>query len=387
MSDVITIPAPPSTVQTAANILSFMYGQSGVISDYNVGAQIRTISEAIGSVDEMQGVASQAQALQAIVYSAYTAFGIYPITAAPAVGFVTFNTGTGITPPLAAQSVAISAGTIVQTVGGVQFQTTQSVVLLQGSTSITAPIVAVLAGIAGNVLSGTITQIVTGLPYALFCSNSANTSGGANAEPASATFARFTAAVAAIGLSTPVSVANSCIAVTVSGTGETVKYSTCFEPWIQQIQNNQSPTPGFTVFVDNGSGAASPALLAATSANLSGVLGTTDLGFRPAGVPYTVQAVTPLYSSVVVSGVVTNPNLTSTLTQNVISAIQNQYNVLSFGQTLQLSSLTAAVANAMSNADTSLAVVLYNASGISVSGVTAAYNQRNINQSYTVNIT
>ena len=222
MSNAITIPAPPTATTTAASILSWMTGQSGVLTDYNVGSQIRTLAESIGAVEEQDGVAAQAQAFQALVYSAYSLFGIYPKTAAYSTGSVAFLTGTGVTPPPAAQAVSIPKATIVQTTGVITFQTTQAVTLAQGSTSITAPIIALNSGASSNVAINTITTITTGLAYTLFCTNYAATSGGTAAETPSATFARFTSAVASIGLGTPVALANACIGVTVSGTGETV---------------------------------------------------------------------------------------------------------------------------------------------------------------------
>lgn len=385
MSNTITVAAPPTTVQVATQIMSWQTGQSGVVTDYNTGSQIRTLSEAIGSVEELEGVAAQALAFQALVYSAYTAYGITPLQAAPASGTVTFLTGTGSNPPPAAQSVSIPAGTLVQTIGGTQFQTTQSVVLLQNSTSISAPITATVAGANGNVSSNMITQIVTGLPYALYCNNSAATTGGQAAEAASATLARFTAAVAATGLSTPVAIANACIGVTVSGTGEAVEFSTCFEPWVSQQQNGQTVVPGYTVCIDNGSGNASSTLLSNAQTKLDGIAGTSTLGYRPAGVPYTVEAVTPLYSSVVVSGVANTSGLVSTLTASAIAAIQAQYAALGFAAVLDQSNILADVANSVSPNISSLAVYLINASGTIVSGIAAAYNQRNILQSYTVN--
>ena len=388
MSSTITIPSPPNTTTVAANILSYMAAQSGVVTDYNIGSQIRTNSEAIGSVEELQGISAQAQAFQAMVYSAYSAFGIYPLTAQPATGTITFLTGTGSNPPPASQAVLIPAGTIVATIGGTQFNTTQAVTLLQNSTSISAPIVAVAGGTSGNTSANTITQIVTGLPYALFCTNYAATTGGQNAESASQTLARFTAAVAAIGLGTPVAIANSAIGVTVSGTGETVKYSSVYEPWITQVQNNQTVVPGFDLFIDNGSGSASNTLLSLVTAKLNGVVGSLDaLGNRPAGVPYVVSGVTPLYSSVVVSGTIIDGSSSTVLTNSAVSAINTYYASVGFASTISQSQLTAAVANSVSPSISSLSVVLINASGVSVSGITASYNERNILQSSTVNFT
>lgn len=386
MSSTITVAAPPNTVTVAANILGSMSAQSGVVTDLNAGAQLRTLAESIGSVSELQGYTAQAQAFQALVYSAYSAYGISPLIAQSAQGTITFLTGLGGSPPPAAQSISIPAGTVVQTVGGMQFITTNSVVLAQGSTSITANISAIVAGTAGNVSSGTITQIITGLSYALYCTNASATAGGLNAEQPAQTLARFTAAVAATGLSTPVSIANACIGVAVSGTTETVAYSTIYEPWVIQQQNSQPIVPGFQVYIDNGSGAASANLISAVETKLNGILGTSTLGYRPAGVPYTVSGVSPVYSSVVVSGTHIGGSSITSLTNATVSAIQSYYATLAFTDTAELNSLIAAVSNATAPSLSALQVYLLNGSSVSVSGIAAAYNQRVILQSYTVNI-
>ncbi|MDE3023553.1 MAG: baseplate J/gp47 family protein [Pseudomonadota bacterium] len=378
----ITIPAPPTATSTAAGIMSWMTGQSGVVTDYNTGSQIRTLAESIGAVEEQDGVAGQAQAFQALVYSAYSAFGIYPKTASYATGNITFLTGTGANPPVATQNVSIPKNTIVQTTGGISFQTTAAATIPQGGTSVTVGIIALTSGITGNVNANTITNIVTGLSYTLFCNNYSATSNGAAAESPSATFARFTSAIAAIGLGTPVSIANACIGVSVSGTGEEVQYANCFEPWAYY----GTQTPGYTVYIDNGSGAASYDLISQVKSNLNGVQGTSTLGYRPAGVPYSVSGVTPVYSSVIVSGTSTNSNLNPALTQNAVNAIQSTYASLSFSQTLLLSEIIAEIADSTAPYLTNLAVYLQNVSGVSVSGITTLFNERNILQTYTVNI-
>ena len=103
--------------------------------------------------------------------------------------------------------------------------------------------------------------------------------------------------------------------------------------------------------------------------------------------PYAVSGVVPVYSSVVVSGVSTNANVAPTLTQNAITAIDSTYSVLSFGNTLLLSSLIANIADATAPYMTNLAVYLLDHTGASVSGITTIYNERNILQTATVNIT
>jgi hypothetical protein len=339
-----------------------MAALTGVPTDYNQGSQIRSLAEALGSVNERQGVSSQATAYQTQIYSALFLFGITPNLANAASGIGQFVTGTGISPPPASQSVPIPLGTIVQTNGGIQFATTAPVVLVSGTTSINAPVQAVLPGVAGNVTSGAISNIVTGLIYPLFVTNPAPMSGGANAETSSAALARFTASVAAIGLSSPVAIANAVIGVSVSG--ESVIYSTVYEPWVAAGSGAGSGIAGYNVFIDNGTGTASSGLINAATAKLLG--GTTTsgasnaggaIGYHDAGVPFNVFAVTPTIAVVSVSGVYA-PNTNQAAVDAALQAAVSGYFTLSFGASAQQGFLSTAIANGVFGQLSSLDVAL-----------------------------
>ena len=226
----ITVAAPPTTPSVAAQILATMAALSGVLTDYNSGSQIRTMSEAQGSVNEEQGIWAQAQAFQALVYGALSLFGIEPGTATPATGTVSFQTAQSGTLPPASQTVPIPAGTIVQTNGGIQYATVVAASLVSGATQINVAIEAVNVGAAGNTPVGSVVNIVSGLTYPLFVTNAAAITGGADAPPLSAALGEFAALVGSIGLSTPTAIADSAIGLTFGA--ETCQYSTVWEPWI-----------------------------------------------------------------------------------------------------------------------------------------------------------
>lgn len=360
ISQSITVAAPPTVADVAADMSATMAAQSGVQTDFNPGSQYRTNAEALGSVIDMQGIIAQAMAFQALVYSAFAAFKVFPAGAVPAIGQVTFSTSATGTPPPAVASVNISAGTLVSTVGGVQFVTTANATLAIGTTAVTVPIEAAVAGVNGNVAGGSITQIVTGLPYPLFVSNSLPTAGGIDAETAAQTLARFTAVVASLGLSTPVALANAAIGVTASGTAETVRYATVYEPWIAM---GLTGSAGFQLFIDNGAGSASSALIAAVKTLIDGnqLLGLD--GYRPAGVPYSVDEVIPLTSSVVVSGMAIAASQATSLEQSAAAAISGYYASLQFGNPAELTQIVATVANSVAYALSSLQVWLLDSSG------------------------
>lgn len=366
----LTVPSPPTTAEVAADIGAWIGGQTGVITDFNVGSQVRTESEATGSVVEMQSVIAQAQAFEAMVKGAWAAFNVIPQLALQSVGTVTFTTGLGANPPSAPSPIVIGAGTVVQTVGGIQFETTATVTIPTGSTSIAASVEAVVAGAGGNVAGGAITQIASGLSYPLQVTNSLPTTGGEDAETPAETMARFTAIVAAVGLATPVAVANGAMGASVSGTSETVKFATCYEPWIDQAaQGVVNPTPGFDLYVDNGSGSASSNLLAAVSTVLSGNQATGKLGFRPAGVPYNVFAVSPVPCTVVVVGNAVDIGLDAQLDTLASTAVNGYFSTLPFGQAAESSQLIAAVANQVAGSVNTLDVQLLNVSGVVVNSI------------------
>jgi len=389
----ITVASPPTTLDVTQESLATMAALSGVLTDYNIGSQIRTIMESIGSVIEQQGISALALALQTIAYSAMSLFGITPSAALPASGTVTFYTAI-LNPPPATQNVSIPTGTIVSTVGGIQFSTLSDVVLLSGSTSTTAPIAAVLGGSNGNVPPGSIQQILTGLAYPLTATNLAQTLGGQDQETPAEAQTRLAAAISSLVGGSPVSVANSVIGVVASGTTETVLYSTCYEPWLANQTWFLSGSPsvsglaGFNVYIDNGGGGASSALVSAAVAQLNGSFGPPTVpAYRPSGVPYNVYPAVPVFANVLVSGSLTPPALLPQISGAITSAVSG-YFTLPFGTSAYQASVAAAAANAALGSLTSVAVNLYYASAptTAVSAVSALPYQRVVLQTLNVNV-
>lgn len=359
----ITVAAPPTTEDVAADFLSWIGAQNLVLTDVNQGSQVRTMGEAIGSVVDTESVTVQALAFQALIYAAFAAFNVFPRGALGALTPLTFVTGLGGSPPPVPVAVAVPAGTIVQTVGGTQFQTIAPGIIPVSGTTVTVAGQAVVAGAAGNVPAGTLTQILSSLPYTLQVFNASLAVGGTDAETAAQTLARFTATVAAIGLGTPVAVANACIGVTVSGTSETVLYATCYEPWIaQMLAGTLNPAAGFQVYVDDGTGLPTNGLLVAVGAKLDGNFATGDEGNRPAGVPYQIKAVNPVIANVSVSGTVIQPGTAPAVTAAVLTAL-NQYFTLPFNASAQIDQIIAAVASAVQGATSSLNISMIDSNG------------------------
>jgi uncharacterized phage protein gp47/JayE len=360
----ITIAPLPTTEEVALTLLQWLFATIGVPTDYNIGSIVRTYSEAIGSVAEIEGVSAQAEAIQAMVFAAYSVFGISPLPSTNAQGAVTFSTlSSAPLPP--GQSVLIPQNTAVQTQSGVQFVTTSQAILVSGTTSVTTLIQALIGGSLSNVSPNAINQIVTGLSYPLAVTNNVQTSGGSNAETGSETLARFLAYVYSLGLCSPIAIASACIGVAYQS--EEVLYATCYEPWIAQvIAGNTSPTAGFQVYIDNGTGNASVNLVTAVTnylntgvgVNVSGAKIGNGVGYRPAGVPYSVNVVVPVTCSVVVTAFSINPALAPSLTTSITSAINAYFTGINFGDVVELSSIIAAIADVSFGQLTSLQIAL-----------------------------
>lgn len=371
-ASIITVSSPPTTAESTATGLAFMAAASGVVTDYNQGSQVRTLFESMSEVIEEQGIIGQALAYQAIIYGAYQAFGITPLAATSATGIVSFSTGIGLTPPVAPQNIVISAGTIVQTVGGVRYQTIADCTIPTGGTTVTVGIIAVLAGSAGNTSIGSVSVITSTQAYYLVVTNTGAISNGSDAETPAQTFARFTAKVMSLGEASPISIANACIGVQYMA--ETVKYANCYEPW---VTSEADPLPiGYQVYIDNGSGTASPQLIQAVLTVLMGNLSEALSGYHPAGVPFTVNAGTPVDCSVVITATLTDTSLSASLGAAINTSLTNYFNGLGFAQTAEEVQVIAAVANVLSGYISSLNVQLLDHTGAAQQTITSTFSQR-----------
>lgn len=344
-----------------------MAALSGQATDYNQGSQIRTLAEANGSIIEQQGIGTQALAFQALVYGALSLFNIAQQTAQPATGLALFATAFPLSgAPVVPQAVAIPSGTLVATAGGIQFSTIVGATLASGTSSVSVGIIATAPGASGNVAASGITGTpLTSVGWPLVVTNPTPTAGGVNTGSQSISLAQFAAAVARLGLASPVAVANATIGVVATGTGETVAFAANYEPWIAAGSGAGSGTAGFTLFIDNGTGSASAALIAAVQAWISGSVSQNQSGYRPNGVPYVVSGVTPVYATVTVSGTLIPGTLASgAVAGTVASGVTAYFNGLGFSPvTAQQPQVAGAAADAGLGAWETLTVSLYYSGG------------------------
>ena len=232
---------------------------------------------------------------------------------------------------------------------------------------------ATIPGSGSNVPASSITQIVNGLSYPLFCLNGAPTSGGAAQESPTRTASRFAAAVAKTGLASPLAIADAAIGVSYTPTNETALYSAVWESGIV------SGIAGFELLIDNGTGTASSGLIAAVSASIQ-----ATPQYRPAGVPWLVSGVIPVSASVGVSATLlpqyegSNSQISSAIT----SGIQEYFSEIQFAQSVYQGAIAAAAGDSAPGLLSSLTVTL----NTSASYLSAAPNQRIILNTISVSV-
>jgi hypothetical protein len=127
--------------------------------------------------------------------------------------------------------------------------------------------------------------------------------------------------------------------------------------------------------------------LSAVTSVLNGSFALNESGYRPAGVPYTVNAVVPVYASVSVSGTVLIANQATLLQSSISNSITAFFGGNPFGASVTVSDLIAVVSNVSGNLLSSFGVTLYDSSGTSVNSVTPLAYGRVILTQVNVSIT
>jgi len=195
-------------------------------TDLNVGSLEVANLEALAMLMEDYDVRAQQAVNYAISECAYNTFGFAPAPAVQASGTVTFS---AFNAPLS--NVPIPIYFTVQTVDGLQFQTTAAVTLLAGTTSISAPVQAMVAGVGGNVPGSAIQTIVFPLAGVDAVVNAQGTWGGKDMESDASRAARFQTWVTNLEKGTVASLEYAALVVAPNcGTGFSVLSAYAVEP-------------------------------------------------------------------------------------------------------------------------------------------------------------
>jgi uncharacterized phage protein gp47/JayE len=370
----LTTPATPTATSIIVELLQLMAAQSGTISDFNPGSNIRTLASIMGLVMEQQNITNRVTTAQNVLSGLFSFYNLTPPSPAYATGSVTFTL-----PQALSTDLTILSGTQVGTTGGLAFSTIASLTLEAGSLSGSVGIQAQQTGTLYNVAANSITQMLSTIPVTVSVTNPNPTTGGTNAPSLSTLVNILSNTILSNATSTPSAIAAASYGVS-TASGETTLYTTVYEPWVTQLTAGTTITasPGFTVYVDNGSGTASETLLEAV---LNKLTGTPQ--YVPAGVPFSVLSVTPVNIDCTVDATTTTAYSGSIpyISTLITNAVNNYFSSLNFGDTVDGNALEVDIVNAVSQLIQSASVTLTPTSPVTV----PAY-QRAILSELTLNI-
>lgn len=193
----------------------------------------------------------------------------------------------------------IPADTILATVDGRTAVTVEDAVCLAGSSSVTVTVRSEIAGKAGEVSAGELTQILTPLPGPYSFTNATALDGGREEETDESVRARFEQYVTSVGTATPDAILAATRGTTVvsGGVTYTVRDAALVQPW--RVPGLNLPPGMFYVVVEAGGGSAPGDLVAAVQAAIAP---KTAAGNQGIAVSCAAMAVSPTVSYTYLGG-------------------------------------------------------------------------------------
>lgn len=325
-----------------ASMVNYMRGATGKISDFNVGSVARTLVEAPAiEIDQLyqQMLFGLRDAIPAATYLSFD-FTAQPAKAA--YGFLRFS----LAAPAAA-AVTIPAGTQAQNAGGtLNYATNADAAIAVGQSSVDVLATATTTGSAGNVDANTITVMVTGLS-GVSVTNPAAITTGTDPETDDARKIRFIAYVTNLARGTGSAIVYGAQSAQITNSAgqvtEYVKFCTLVEPY---VTDHTQPVGLVNVFIHNGSGNTSAALVALAQKIIDGyddAAGTPVPGYKAAGVICTVAAATE--TAVTITGTLgyAGGAVTATVAAAAMAAVTSYITGLGIGQPVLFAELIALV--------------------------------------------
>ncbi|KJK22133.1 baseplate protein [Burkholderiaceae bacterium 16] len=324
-------------VTLVRNQVTAIQGYAKVLVDLTVGSVLRAVVEANAAVVIwLQGLILQVLAITRAATSSgadldswVADFGVTRLPATYATGQVTFARFT------ATQQAVVPVGATVQTGDGTQQYavtadttnpaynaTLGGYVLAAGTSSVSVPVLAVVAGAAGNAVIGAVSTITGAISGVDTVSNASAFTNGADPETDAALRTRFIAYVASLSKATKGAVGYAITSLKQGVTYALVENQT----YAGAVQMGY-----FYVVVDDGTGAPGSTFLA-TVANAIDAVRPLCSSFGVFG-PVVVNAAVAM-TCAVASGY--DPVATKAL---VVTALKNYINALGLGQTLTYSRL------------------------------------------------
>lgn len=293
------------------------------ISDFNIGAIIRTLLEAVAQeIDELYQQMIHGL-IEAIGVSVYSSFDFPALGATSSTGAIRVV----VTAPAAA--ILLGAGSVLTTLDATQsFTSTADVTIASGGTYADVPVAANAPGTAGNLAAGVgFTMAPTPAGF-LSASNLAAFQWGTDAETSVQHKARFGQFVQTLARATCPSLVYALLRLTyitdsAGNVTEAVRSAVVDEPY---LTDNTQPVGLVNCYIHNGVGSTSAALVARGQAVVDGyydAAGKPVPGYKAAGSHVVVAAATEL--PVGVTAAITtasgyDPTLTATAVQQAIYA-------------------------------------------------------------------
>lgn len=310
--------------QLVASMLNWIASVQNKVTDFNVGSVVRTLVESIGMEFEEFYYRMVDAMEREIPNSAYEAFGFPLLAATKATGMVTF----GRSSP-ADQDYLIPSGTLVSTTDGIFYQTIAAVTLTTGLTTVQVGVIASQAGANGNVTANAIVVMNGALLGIETVTNALTLTGGTDQETEDARANRFRTFIDALPRTTIGGLVGGALTATVVDAGGTITERVRDAKTVEPYLTGDGPRGVVTLYIDNGSGAASSALIAATQTVIDGTPHGVEpvvAGYRAAGITVNVVGVTAVPIAITTT-ITLSPGQTSSVVQaavkNAISAYIN----------------------------------------------------------------
>ncbi|MEC0169924.1 baseplate J/gp47 family protein [Paenibacillus graminis] len=269
------------------DMVDWSRGVSSKITDYRVGSRARTLLEAVAKeLEEFYDKVYRA-ARTLIAENIYTVMGFPKLPALFSTGSVIMSRSTP-----ADADYLIAAGTLLRTratalKAPISFRTSVDVILRTGETSISVPVICLMAGTDGNVDALTITEFVSKPAGIDAVSNTDSLTNGKEEETKDEQKNRFQKFIASLSRGTLPAIEYGATTVQlVSSDGlalERVVDAKAFEDTVNRKGE-------VDCYIWNGVGTASAQLIAATQRILSGYYeeGKPVYGYKPAGIQVNV---------------------------------------------------------------------------------------------------
>lgn len=248
-------------------IKAYIIAHQNRISDFNAGSVISSEIEAFARELAIAYSETRAGFSEVLTKMPFTVFGLSKSAAQYAVGTVTFSRVSAV------GDILIPQGSQVATAGGVLFETTEAKTLANGAASVDVAVRAYESGTSGNVPAGTVTVFVSGFSGIDAVVNNGPIGGGVNEESDNEYLARFRAYLLGLGKSNIYGLISGAL---VNPALRSVSVVEHFPP--------RSGLYNATLYLDDGFGTVSSAIIAQVKAVVDGDGTLANPGYRAAGI-------------------------------------------------------------------------------------------------------